>query len=74
MGTNTSTNEEHKFYNSTVQSIWRGGGDWATSFGSMCDRFVDMGALVKSQVENGRSKIFGFRVHTIEVSDQAILP
>ena len=31
-----------------------------------------MGAPVKTQVENGLSKIFNFRVQTIDVSDQAV--
>ena len=32
-----------------------------------------MGALVKTQVENGRSKISNLEVQTIDVFDQAIL-
>ena len=48
--TNTSTNEKHKFYNSTVQAISIGVGDCATNVGALCARFVDMGAPVKNQV------------------------
>ena len=73
VGTNSSTNENHKFYNSTVQAISRGGGDCATKFGSLCDRFVDMGALCKTQVGNGISKLFDFQGQTIDVSGQAVL-
>ena len=50
-----------KFYKSTVQDISRGGGEYTTKVGTLCDRFVDMGALVKTQVENRLSKILGFR-------------
>ena len=35
--------------------------------------FVDMGAPVKTQVENGLSKLFDFRGQTINTSDQAVL-
>ena len=34
--------------------------------------FVDIGALVKTQLENGLSKLFDFRGQTIYVSDQAV--
>ena len=34
--------------------------------------FVDMGAPVKTQVENGLSKLFDFRDQTIDVYDQAV--
>ena len=50
VGTNDSTNEKHKFYNSTVQAISIGGGDCATKVESICACFVDMGAPVKTQV------------------------
>ena len=50
VGTNASTNEKHKFYNSTVQAISRGGGDCDTKVGALCVFFVDMGAPVKTQV------------------------
>ena len=40
MGTNITTNEKHKFYNSTVQDISRGGGDCNTKVGSLCDIFL----------------------------------
>ena len=69
VGTNASTNENHKFYNSSVQAISRGGGDCATKVGALCDRFVDMGSPVKNQVENGLSKLFDFRGQTIDTSD-----
>ena len=58
--TNASTNEKHKLYKSTVQAISRGEVDCTTKVGSLCARFVDMGAPVKTQVENGLSKIFDF--------------
>ena len=48
-GTNVSTNKNRNFYNSTVQTISRGGGYCATKVGSICARFVDMVALVKNQ-------------------------
>ena len=35
--------------------------------------FVDMGAPVKTQVENGLINFFDIRVQTIDVSDQAVL-
>ena len=72
VGTNASTNKKHKLYNSTVQSITRGGGDWATNVGSLCDRFVDMRAPVKTKVKNGLIKIFDSRGQTIDVSEQAV--
>ena len=45
--TNASTNEKHKFYNSTVRDISKGGGYCATKVGSLCAHLVDLGALVK---------------------------
>ena len=71
-GTNASKNENHKFYNSTVQAISTGGGDCATKVGSLCDHFVDMVAPVKIQVENGLNKLFYLRGQTIDVSYQAV--
>ena len=65
-------NEKHKFYKSTVQVISRGGGDCSTNFGYRCARFVDMGAPVETQVENGLSKVLNFRGQNIDVSDQAV--
>ena len=50
VGSNASTNEKHKFYKSTVQAISIGGGHCATKVGSMCARFVDMVAVLKTQV------------------------
>ena len=55
-----------------MPAISRGRGGCATKFGALCDRFVYMGAPVKTQVKNGLSKLFYFRGHTIDVSDQAV--
>ena len=49
VGTNDYTNENHKFYKSTVQAISRGGGYCDTKVVSLCDHFFDMVSLVKSQ-------------------------
>ena len=68
-GTNASPNENHNFYNSTVQVISRGGGYCAKNFGSLCDRFVDLADPGKIQVENGLSKLFDLQGQTIDVSD-----
>ena len=38
----------------------------------MCAFFVDMVAPVKTQVENGLSKLFDFWGQTIDTSDQAV--
>ena len=70
--TNASTNKKHKLYNSTVQSISIGGGYCTTKVGTLCARFFDTGAPVKTQVENGLSKLFNLRIQTINVSDQAV--
>ena len=70
--TNAYINEKHKFYNSTVQAISRGGGYCATKFGVMCAHFLDMGSPVKTQVENGLSKLFDFQGRTIDTSKQAV--
>ena len=72
VGTNASKNENHIFYNSTAQAILREGGDCATKVGALCACFVDMGSPVKTQVENGLSKLFDLWVQTIDVSDQAV--
>ena len=56
-GTNSSKNEKQKFYNSTVQAISRIVGDCPTKIGDMCACFFDMGATVKTQVENGLIKL-----------------
>ena len=72
VGKNSSTNKNHKFYNSTVQAISIGVGDCATKVGAPRDRFVDMGSPVKTQVGNGLSKLFDFRGQTIDVSGQAV--
>ena len=70
--TNDYTNENHRLYNSTVKAISIGWEDFNTKVGSLCACFVDIGSPVKTQVENGLSKIFDFRGQTIDVSDQAI--
>ena len=44
-----------------VQVISRGVVNCATKVGSLCPYFVDVGALVKTQVENGLNKLLGFR-------------
>ena len=38
----------------------------------MCVIFVDIGAPVKTQVENGLGKLFDFQGQTINTSDQAV--
>ena len=73
VGTNNSTNENHKFYNSTVKAISRGGGDCSTKVGILCTCSGDMGSLVKTQVENGLSELFDLQGQTIDVSYQAVL-
>ena len=50
VGNNYSTNKNCKFYNSTVQAISTGVGYCDTKFGDLCNRFVGMGAPVKTQV------------------------
>ena len=55
-----------------MQAISRVVGDCATKVGSLCARFVDMGAPYKTQLENGLSKLFNLRGQTIDVSDQAV--
>ena len=55
-----------------MQAISRGGGYGATKFGALCDRFVDMGVPVRTQVENAFYKIFGLQGQTIDVTDQAV--
>ena len=72
VGTNFSTNVNHKFYNSTGQAISRVGRDCNTKVGELCSRFVDMGSPVETQVENGISKIFDLLGHTIDVYNQSI--
>ena len=49
-GTNNSI-KKYNFNNSMVQVISIGGGDCATKVGALCDRFLDMRSLVKTQVE-----------------------
>ena len=74
LGTNVSTNKKHKFYNSTVQAISRGGGDCATKVGALCTHFVEMEVREKTQVEIGSSKLFNSQGQTIDTSDQSIFP
>ena len=71
-GTNASTNEKLKFYNSTVQTISRVGGDCTTEVGDLCAQFFDTGSPVKNQLENGLIKILHFRGQTIDMSNQAV--
>ena len=49
-----------------------GGGDCPKNVGSLCARFVDMVASVKTEVGNGLSKRLDSWGHTIDVSDQAV--
>ena len=72
VGTNTSTNKKHSYYNSTVQAISRRGGDCAKKVGSLCARFVDMGSPVKTKVENRLSNLFDFRGQTIDMSNKTV--
>ena len=72
VGTNSSTNENHKFYNSMVQDISSGGGGCATKVVSLCYCFVGMVAPVKTQVVNEIIKIFYLQGQTTDVSDQGI--
>ena len=65
---------QKKVTSSTTQwcsDIPRGGGESDTKFGDLCARFVDFGALFKTQTKNGLSKLFNLRGHTIDASDQA---
>ena len=71
-GTNASTKENNKLYNSTVQAISRVGGDYTTKVGVLCDSYVDMESPVKTQVEIGLSKHLNLRGQTIDVSEQAV--
>ena len=72
VGTNASTKEKHNLYNSTVQAISRGGGDSSTKVISLCARVFYMGTPVKTQAENGPSKLFDLRGQTLDTSDQEI--
>ena len=56
----------------TLQAIPGVGGDCTTKVGTLCACFVDMGAPVKTQEENGLRKLFNFRVQTIDVPDRAV--
>ena len=72
VGTNASTNEKHKFYNSTVQAISRGGEDLYAKFGALCACFVDKVSPVKTQVGNGLIKLLYFRYQTINMYKQDV--
>ena len=72
VGTNASTDENNKFYNSAVQVISIEGGDYATKVGALCARFVDMGSPVTTQVGNLLSKLLDFRYRTIDMYGQAV--
>ena len=67
-----SPNENHKFYNSTVQAISIVVGYFTTNVGSMCAHFVGIGDPVKTQVKNSLNKLFDFQGHTIDVYDQSV--
>ena len=58
VGSNYSTNEKHKLYNSIFQDILIGVGDCATKVGAMCACSVDMGSPVKTQVKMGSASSF----------------
>ena len=60
VGTNASTNKNHKFYRSMVHYYSIVVGDYAIKVGSLCACFVEMRAPVKTQVGNGLGKIFNF--------------
>ena len=70
VGTNDSTKKNHRFFNSTVQEISRGGGNCATKVGTLCTRFVEMRAPVKTQVENRVIKLFDFWRQTIDTPEK----
>ena len=72
VGTNDSTNENHKLDNSTLQAISIEGGSCSTKVGALCAHFVEMGAQVKTQVENRLSELFDSRGQTIKTPDQAV--
>ena len=59
-------------YNSTVQVVSRGRGDFYTKVGSLGARFVDMGALDKTQVGNGLSKFLYLQGQTINDYDKSV--
>ena len=73
VGTSAYNNEKHKLYNWTVQAISRGGGYFATKVVALCAQFVDMGPTVKTQLENGLSKLFDLQGQTIDTSEQEVL-
>ena len=59
----------HDYY---ILVFYHRGGDCTKNVGSLCARFVDMGALVKTQVENGLIKLINFQGQTIDVYDQTV--
>ena len=72
VGTNASTNENHKLYNSKVQDISIWGGECSKTVVSLCAHFVDTVAPVKIKAENGISKSLDFWGKTIDVYDQEV--
>ena len=58
--TNAPTNEKHKFYNATVQTISIGGVECATNIVSLCAQFLH-DITVKTPVENDPEKLFDFQ-------------
>ena len=55
-----------------MQAISRRGEDCTKKVGSLCARFFDMGDLVKTQAENGLSKLFNFQGQPIDFYDQSV--
>ena len=55
-----------------VQDISRVVGNCVTKIEALCEIFVDMGVLVKTQVKNGLDKLFDFCGQKNDMSDQAI--
>ena len=53
VGTNASTNKKHKFYNSTLQAISRGGGDCAKKVGSLYAFFLILVPRLKPRWKMG---------------------
>ena len=62
-GTNTSTNEKHKLYNSTFQAISRGGGYCATNVGSLCAVLLiwDPQLKIRQKIGSVTSLVYGAR-------------
>ena len=58
VGSDISTNNNCIFHISTVIVVSIVVGDCIKKIGSLCAYFVDMVSLVKTQVENGMSRLF----------------